>query len=277
MSQKIHELNEQLSEARAGLVTALAEGAETAPYRERIAYLEGQITDLERQARAEAASARRAEAESVEEDAAALSVETQASVDAAVEVPGLTELAGEPLPAVEENTAIAGAAREVARCRAALERAEAALKPAAEQARMLVGRLTEKREVIAAIKARRLAGDERAGDAADLALLEADAEALRLLVDDASLKAAAADTRPAARLALNAAEAQLAGAHRQATYQAALERLRQAESVFIAAWRGMVDAGRAAGASSPWSEYKASPDMTRAVTGAIVPGFRGQL
>lgn len=272
MSQQFHELNEQLSEARAGLVAALAEGADTTPARQRISDLEARIADLERQARADSAAARRAEAAAVEEGAAALAAETHATVDAATEIPGLAELAGEPLPAVEEDPALTAAAREVARCRAALLSSEAALKPLAEQARMLSGRLSEKQGAISAIKARRLAGDERTDDAADLALLAADTEELQALVTDAHHKASAADERPAARMALNAAEQQLEQARRQGTYRKALERLKQAEAIYLEAFGVMVRAGRDAGQSSPWAAYQAGPDMRRAVTGQLIAG-----
>lgn len=188
---KTETLHVELSEARAGLVAALAEGADTAPHRQRIADLEGQIAAIERQAREERAAASRAEAD--------------------------------------------------------------------------------------AIKRRRLAGDERSADAAELLTLTSDAEALQLLVDDANAKVAAADVRPAARAALSAAEQQLEHARRQAAYRAALERLQLVEGIFVDVWKTMVDLGRAAGNGSPWSEYRASPEAVRAVTGAIVPGFRGQL
>ncbi len=274
---KTETLHVELSEARTGLVAALAEGADTAQHRQRIADLEEQIAAVERQAREERAAASRAEAAAVEQAATVLASQTHTAVDAASAVAGLAELTGEPLPAVPEDPAIVAAAREVTRCRAILERAEMDLKPVAEQARMLSSRLAEKNAAADAIKRRRLAGDERSADAAELLTLTSDAEALQLLVGDANAKVAAADVRPAARAALSAAEQQLEHARRQAAYRAALERVRLVEGIFVATWKTMVDLGRAAGAGSPWAEYKASPEAVRAVTGAIVPGFRGQL
>lgn len=52
-----------LSEARAGLVAALAEGADAAIFREHIVDLGGQIANLERQAREQTATTKRAPAD----------------------------------------------------------------------------------------------------------------------------------------------------------------------------------------------------------------------
>lgn len=271
-SNTIEQLNEQLAAANAELEDALASGADTTAIRYTIGQLEAEIAATVRRRREEQAEAERVKHAAIDESAAELAAETHAAVDAAVVVPGLVELSGEPLPAVPQDPAIEAAAREVTRCRAALSAAETALKPIAAQAEMLAGRLSEKRTAISAIKTRRLSGDERAGDAAELALLQADSETLQLLADDARLKVQAADIRAAARAALANAEQQLEQARRQAEYRSALERVSQAETVFLETYRVMVRAGRAAGHSSPWSAFKASPNMVRAVTGQLLPG-----
>ncbi len=48
----------------------------------------------------------------------------------------------------------------------------------------------------------------------------------------------------------------------------------QAEAVFMNAWFSMLTAGKAAGLTSPWSSWQATPDMRRAVTGQLVPGHQ---
>lgn len=260
-------LQAALSEARASLVAALAEGADTAGPRQRIVDLEGQAADLERQAREERAEASRAEAAAVEQATAALAAETHAAVDSSASVPGLAELIGEPLPAVPVDPAIVAAAREVARCRAALERAAVELKPLAAQASMLAARLGEKRAAVEKIKARRVAGDERAADGADLLALTADAEALQLLAGDSSLKASAADTRPAARAALANAEAALAHHQRLSTLAAAKARAELAEDVLLEAAAVARAAEKAVGAIHPSMVYVVSSDLRKLVVG----------
>lgn len=60
---------------------------------------------------------------------------------------------------MEQDSAIDAAAREVAKARAALERAGVDLKPHQEHADKLAARLAEKLASVDAIKRRRLAGD----------------------------------------------------------------------------------------------------------------------
>lgn len=268
----IEQLNEQLAAANAALEEALASGGDTTAPRYQIGLIEAEIAAAVRRQREEQAEAERVKHAAIDESAAELAAETHAAVDAAVVVPGLVELSGEPLPAVPQNPAIEAAAREVARCRAALSAAETALKPIADQAQLLTGRLNEKRASVEAIKARRLSGDEQPSDAAEMALLQADIDALQLLVDDARMKAQSADSRQQARAAMATAEQQLEQARRQVEYRAALARVELAQEVFLYAFGVMVRAGRAAGQSSPWAAYKASPNLVRAVTGQIVAG-----
>lgn len=268
----IEQLNEQLAAANTALEEALESGEDSTAPRYQIGLIEAEIAAAVRRQREEKAEAERVERAAIAEAAAEVAAQTHDAMVVAVEVPGLAELAGTPLPAVTQDPAIEAAAREVARCRAALSAADTALKPIATQAEMLAGRLSEKRTAIDAIKARRLAGDERAGDAAELAMLQADSETLQLLADDARLKVQAADTRAVARAALATAEQQLEHARRQAEYRAALARVELAQEVFLDAFGVMVRAGRAAGQSSPWAAYKASPNLVRAVTGQLVAG-----
>lgn len=268
----IEQLNEQLAAANTALEEALENGGDSTVPRYQIGLIEAEIAAAVRRQREEKAEAERVERAAIAEAAAEVATQTHDAAVVAVEVPGLAELAGSPLPAVTQDPAIEAAAREVARCRATLSAAETTLKPIADQAERLAGRLNEKRAAIEAIKARRLAGEERPSDAAEMALLQADIDALQLLVDDARLKAQSADSRQQARAALDTAEQQLEQARRQAEYRAALARVELAQEVFLDAFGVMVRAGRAAGQSSPWAAYKASPNLVRAVTGQIVAG-----
>lgn len=263
----LNTLTEQLATARIALNTALEAGADTTESRYLIANLENEIAAHERTAREERAAASRAEAAAVVEAAAKLAAKTHATVDAAASVPSLVELTGKPLPAMEQDPAIEAAAREVARCRAHLERAGAELKPHQEQADKLAARLAEKQTSIDAIKRRRLAGDERAGDAAELLALTTDAESLVPMVADAIAKVAAADTRPSARAALVNAEAALTRQQRLATLAAAKVRAELAERVLLEAAAAARAAEKAVGAVHPAFCYAVSGDLRKLVVG----------
>ncbi|AVR87378.1 hypothetical protein [Thauera aromatica] len=265
------ELTAALGEARAALADALLDGASTEEPRRRIADIEGEIAALEAEAEAKADADRAEEAARVEAVAVEIAAEQQAAVVAAVEVPGLEEVVGEPLPQPEPDSAVESASRYVARCRAALAQAEAEHKPLADEVEALRARMSAKIAACDAIRTRRSAGDERASDAAELALMTADAESLRTMADQALQRASAADHRAAAREALQAAEAQLASARSRAAFAVALTRLRMAENAYLNAFRTVVHTGRACGESSPWLRYKPSADLVRAATGQILP------
>lgn len=275
MSQTtIEQLNEQLAATNAVLEEALASGGDTTAPRYQIGLIEAEIAASVRRQREEQAEAERVQHAAIDESAAELAAKTHAAVDAAVVVPGLVELSGDPLPAIPQDPAIEAAAREVARCRAALSAAETALKPVADQVERLTGRLNEKRASLGAIKARRLGGEEKPSDAAEMAMLQADIDALQLLVDDARLKAQSADRRQQARTALAQAEAHLEMCRKRLAFDAARTRLVEAERVYLSAWNIMAETGRAIGKHSPWSECPASNEMRRAVTGSVV-GMHG--
>lgn len=269
----IDQLNEQLTAANAALDQALASGSDTTAVRYTIGQLEAEIAAAVRRQREEQAEAERAEQAAVEAAAAELAAQTHSATVAAVDVPGLADLVGE-LNEVQEDREIAWAAREVARCRAALERAEANYRPHAEKAANLGARLAEKRAASDAIRARRVAGDERDGDGADLTVLQDDIQALTELHNAALSAAAAQDGRPAARAAVTQAESLLEGCRKRLAFDAARARLVEAERVYLVAWNIMAESGRAIGKHSPWSECPASNEMRRAVTGSLV-GMRG--
>lgn len=271
------ELTAALGEARAALADALLDGAGTEEPRRRIAEIEGEIAALEAEAAAKA-DAERAEATAkIEAAAVELAAEQQAAVVAAVEVPGLEEIVGEPLPQPEPDAAVESASRFVAQCRAALVQAQGEYQPLADEVEALRARMSAKLAACDAIRTRRSAGDERASDAAELALMTADAESLRTMADQALQRASAGDHRAAAREALQAAEAQLAGARSKAAFAVALTRLRMAEDAYLNAFRTVVHTGRACGESSPWLRYKPSADLVRAATGQILPSASNPL
>ena len=272
MKQRIEELNQQLAAARADLDAALAAGEDTTAARYAVAHCENEIAAHLRAERERRATEEREQAAKIERAAAEVAAQAHAAVEAAGSVQGLAELTGEPLPDLARDPQIDAFAAAVARARIALERAESEHAPHAERVENLRRRVAEKLAAIDAITNRRLEGDERAGDAAELELLRADAAALDSMYADAKLAAATEDRRPAARAAVHQAEVQLGQAQKRAAFHVSLARVRQVEQVFLEAFAGLVRAGREAGVGSPWSSYQASPDLRRAVTGQLIPG-----
>lgn len=275
--QNIEALNTQLAAARADLNRALASGEDTTDARYAIAHVENEIAALERAERERRAEESRQAAAEVERAAAEAAAKAHAAVEAAATVEGLAELSGEPLPPVARDPQIDAATAAVARARVALERAEDEYRPHAAKVAQLQQRIREKLASIDAISGRRLSGDERSGDAAELDMIRNDAAALDVLYGEAKNVAAAQDRRPAARADLLHAEQELSRQQGRAAFETSVVRVKQAEQVFVAAWLQMVELGRAGGNFSPWSAFQPSPTMRRAVTGEIVSGFRGPL
>ncbi|WP_428828031.1 hypothetical protein ACLIKD_08905 [Azonexus sp. IMCC34842] len=274
MSQ-IEHLTEQLDAARAALNAALSAGGDTTESRYQIGVIESEIAAIVRRQREERVEAEREQQAAIAAAAAELAEQAHTAVEAATEVPGLEDLAGETLAPVARDPQIDVAAAAVVRARATLVRAESECRPHAERVATLQQRIRDKLAAIDSVSARRIAGDERGGDAAELDMLRKDAGALDALLTDAKAAATAADQRPAARAALSAADQALSQAHNRVAYETAKERVRQVDLILVKLFGVMVETGRAAGKSSPWSEYQASPGLKRVVTGAIVPGFRG--
>lgn len=248
-------LESRLATLRAELSAALVEGDDTAEIRERITSAEVELTAARRTA-AEAKAAQVAQEVAVVAAAGdALADAEQAAVEAAATLPAVD---GVDLPAIERTPEIEDAARRVAQARAALERAEADHRPLVAQAERLAGRLAEKRTALEALRSRRLAGDEREGDAAEAALLQADSEALQLLVGDARIKASAA--APAAQqAALRAAELNLERVRAEAIYQQALRQVRAIEAALFAGVDRLVLTGAVVGKRTQRQAYE--PDQ----------------
>lgn len=271
--QRIHTAQQN---NQAALAAALAAGEDTAAIR-----AEGDRLAAELQAAQDAEvdaerAAQAADAEALDNVRTIIIERTVGALQVSSDVVEFERLIGEPLPAVEVDRELEHAAAQVARAQVALERAEAEHKPHRQQLTQLSERLQAKRRAAEVIKARRAAGDEKPTDSADLAMLAADADALQLMVNDARIKSDASSPT-AARAALATAEAALLQAENRAAFRVAKTRVEQIETAFLLAWRQMVEAGSAIGMTSPWSGYRASPEMTRAVTGQIVAGYRGKL
>lgn len=246
------ELETRLADLRADLAAALVEGADTAAIRERIASTEAELAAARRTAAAAKAAQAAQEAAAIAAAGDALANTEHSVIEAAASLPAVE---GVDLPAIERTPEIEDAARRVAQARAALERAEADHRPLEAQAERLAGRLVEKRTALEALRSRRLAGDEREGDAAEAALLQADSEALQLLVGDARIKAGAA-TPAAQQAALRAAEQNLERVRAEAIYQQLQHQVRAIETALLAGVDRLVLAGAAVGKRTLRQSYE---------------------
>ncbi len=262
----IHRIEQALQASREQLNVALANGEDTSSIRAAIADTAAELADA-RRAEAESRNAGQiAEANAVNAAATNLTTETQAVIEARSKVDGLAELAGEPLPALTQDPAIEQAAQAVARARAALDKALAAQRPLIAQAELVGGRLRAKQEALEALKARRLAGDDRKGDAEEAALLSADIADIKLLADDSRFKATAAEPDKE-RSVLEDALNNLVRVEQRAVFNAAHERVLQAEQLFLKAHQALVNAGVAVGERNPLSLFRASNDLRRITFG----------
>lgn len=263
---KIENIESSLQVKRDALIAALADGQDTAPLRANIAVLEADLTEARRGEAAARRSSVKAADVAIANAAEALATQAHANIEAGSQVAGLAELAGEPLAALEQAPELIAAAGHVARAQAALDQAEAARRPALQQLNMLTGRLQAKQQAAAAIRARRNAGDEQAGDAEALAMLTADIDGLGLLVGDSQIKASASDLE-AQRRALQTAQAQMQSIAGRAAFKAARDRILQAEQVFLKAHTALICAGAAIGERNQFSIYKASNELRRITYG----------
>lgn len=249
------ELETRLAALRAELSAALVEGADTAEIRERIASAEVELTAARRTAADVKAAQVAQEAAAVAAAGDAMADAEHAAIEAAATLPAVD---GVDLPAIERTPEIEDAARRVAQARADLARAEADHRPLVAQAERLAGRLEEKRNALEALRSRRLAGDEREGDAAEAALLQADIEALQLLVGDARLKAGTA-TPAAQQAALRTSEQNLKRVRAEAVYLQTMRQVRAIEAALFAGVDRLVLTGAAVGKRTQRQAYE--PDQ----------------
>ncbi|HSD37758.1 MAG TPA: hypothetical protein VLC92_09625 [Rhodocyclaceae bacterium] len=272
------DLDEQLNAARADLAAALTAGSDTTGPRYRLKELEDHAAALQRQARETQAAAAGAEAAKTEQAAAEYADQTHAAVVVAAEVPGLSELAGGPLPDLPRDPMIDHLSRMLAAAESGLRSAEEELAPLRERVSVLTGRCNEKRAELAAIKLRRVAGDERESDADAVALLASDLQSLEQMLGVAQGDADASRGRcDAARSAFGRAQVELEKLRAKAAHAAAVERLKLVEQILLGAFDQMVALGRQAGMGSPWAAFQPRPETKRAITGAFPPGYRGAL
>lgn len=260
--KSISEIESRLAGARVNLTAALERGdADTTPFRNAVIEIDRELAA----AQAEQASAERArqcaeQGRLSELSANAVSKAHNAVVDAA----GADMVAGVDMPTVINDPAVSNAAARLAAVRDRLNREEATYQSHNAKYLNLKGRLTHKEHIRDEILARRVTGDEKPGDAAEVALLAEDISSLKELVADAHRNAERFRPNTSRRTVADA-EAELAKAQSRSVYFAKQARLQELERAFLAAHAEMVAAGFAVGERNKHTMFRASPEL-RAIT-----------
>jgi hypothetical protein len=238
----ILELQSAVQAASDRLADALLDGSDTTEARAAL--------DQARDALAKHQDAQQAaeqERQAAESEAFEIGVTEAEAVATRVALKVVTDVVEQaPLPegvVVPEPTgyaAVARAAAEMARIQAVLDRGAPLRQKAGNEVAALRSRVDAKRASVQAIRTRRLAGQEEGGDAAEMALLEADAVDLEALLE-AALARKNATHAPAQALRKQLAEAQekLVEAQLAAMMHALGDRLRAVEQSLIAGARAL--------------------------------------
>ncbi|EMN4676136.1 hypothetical protein RFJ04_001324 [Klebsiella variicola] len=258
----IQPIKSKIAETKAAIEAKLFLGEETQSLRDNLADLEKQLTEAEK---AEAAAERaRQQAESEQADqrvAEALDVAHSEVIAAA----GDDVVAGVQMPVIDVDPAIANATSRLSAARDRLAREEATYQSHNNKYITLKNRLTDKERARDAILSRRVTGDEKPDDAAEVALLAEDISSLKELVADAHRNAE--QYRPTtARRMVTEAEQALSKAHATAVFNAKQARVQELERAFLSAHAELVQASTAVGVNR-FQAFKASNELRTVVYG----------
>ena len=269
LSQTVAAAKAALAAARRVLNAALRDQTDTTAPRAELLRAQAALTEAEaaeqsaaRAAREVAEAAERVQVAAAQEAAAVSVVEAIQRIDVVPDVVALPETQVDP--------AVSQAAASVARAEAELARALEAMRPS-EAERDRLRRLVAEREAAeAAIRQRRLAGDLRDGDAAELHLAASDAADLRALVAEADARLDA--LRPSVELeaSIERARDTLRRVRARAILDAQLAHVRRIELAFINAVRQLGAETQAHGIPAFNSIYTPASEIRSLVHGGRV-------
>lgn len=264
--------------ARAVMLAAIRDDADEAATAAARAALDAARADLASAEDAEAARAQAAAAEAKVSAAAQAEADEAAAAGAVAQVDAFVAEAIAavappadapnllPAPAMPKN--VVRAAAEVARAAAALERANEPLLAAQADRRKLAERLALKEAAAAAIRARRLAGDSRDGDAAEMHLFDSDAAELRSALAEADVRVSAAQPDEHLIRLHRDAVAALAAAQDRAVLDGMVQRMQALDEAIVAGARALRAAGqRQQPLFNLASYWRASEDLRKVVQG----------
>lgn len=253
---------EKLNTAREELNSALANGLDTTPFREEVSRLEQQVAAAEQAEAAAERSRQQAEAEQADQRVAEALDAAHSDVVAAA---GDDVVAGVQMPEIDVDPAIANATSRLTAARDRLAREETLYQSHNSKHITLKNRLTDKERARDAILARRVTGDEKPGDAAEVALLAEDISSLKELVADAHRNAEQYRPTTARRMVADAEKA-LSEAHARAVFNAKQARVLELERAFLNAHAELVQASAAVGVNR-FQAFKASNELRTVVYG----------
>lgn len=253
--KNIPEIESRLAGARTDLTAALERGdADTTPFRRAVVAIERELA----YAQAEQADAERAQQNAEQNRLSALSADAVRTANEAVaDSVGGDVVAGVDMPAAIDDPAIASAASRLSAARDRLAREEVVFKSHNDKYLTLCSRLNDKECTRNAILARRVTGNEKPGDAAEVSLLAEDISSLKELVSNARLNAEQYKPNTAHRMVAEA-EAALIKAQSRAVFVAKQARLQELERAFLKAHTEMVEAGFAIGERNKHTMFTAS-------------------
>ncbi|HEC2553941.1 TPA: hypothetical protein R2K55_005776 [Raoultella ornithinolytica] len=252
----IQAIKSKIAETKTAIETQLFLGADTQSLRATLIELEKQLADAEQ---AEVAAEReRQQAESEQADQRVAEALDSAHSDV-VAAAGDDVVAGVQMPVIDVDPAVANATASLTAARDRLAREEATYQSHNGKYITLKSRLNDKERTRDEILARRVTGDEKAGDAAEVALLAEDISSLKELVAEAHRNAE--QYRPAtARRLVTEAEQALSKVHATAVFNAKQARLLELERAFVAAHAELVQACNTVGINK-FQAFKASPEL----------------
>lgn len=249
----IQAIKSNIAETKTAIETQLFLGEDTTSLRDTLAELEKQLAEAEQAEAAAERTSQLAEAEQADQRVAE-------ALDAVVAAAGDDVVAGVQMPEIGVDPAIANATARLAAARDRLAREDATYQAHKVKYITLSSRLGDKERTRDAILARRVTGDEKPGDAAEVALLAEDISSLKELVADAHRNAE--QYRPAAaRRMVEEAERALRTAQSRAVFIAKQARLQELERAFLAAHAELVEAGLAVGERNKHTLFRASQEL----------------
>ena len=255
--KNIPEIESRLAGARADLSAALERGDDTVPFRTKVLELENELSAAKKAESYAERARQQAETEQADQRAAETINECHQAVVSSI---GDTAIAGVQMPEIDVDPAIASAASRLSYARDRLAREEATYQSHNGKYITLKNRLNDKERSRDAILARRVTGEEKPGDAAEVALLAEDISSLKELVAEAHRNAEQYRPSTARRMVADA-ETELKKAQSRSVFLAKQARLQELERAFLAAHAEMVEAGIAVGERNKHAMFRASQEL----------------
>lgn len=262
------DLQSAIQHASDHLADVLAEGGDTTGARAALHAARAALSSHQDALQADERERRAAEAAKAVEAAASVAEQAQEAVVAAVARVELPD--GVEAPALDTDPEVAAAAVAFARLRHDLERGLPDRQRLETKIEELRGRAAAKRSAADAIKARRLRGVERPGDAAELHTLDQDAVGLDGLLADAQQKLAAMKPDPVAQQRVAEAQARLTRVQNDAVLRGLVARQRVLEEALVAGARKIRESAFGFGQRNLGSIYVASQGVRDVSTGKWV-------